>query len=148
MKFYFTLLVLTLSLNFLSHEAMAQVPQGLVFENARIFLPVKGGFTTAGYALIKNESGQEISLIIVETAPFKAVEAHETLEKEGKMIMQKVDQLVIKAKNRLELKPGGSHLMFFDSGREIKLDETLKVKFKANEKLFEVPFKIIARLPN
>jgi copper(I)-binding protein len=147
MKTFLLIAVFSAVFSFDPLPAKAKAPKDLIFKDARIFMPIKGGFTTAGYALIRNQSEKDIQLSIVETLPFKAVEAHETTEKDGKMSMFKVDYLLIKPKEQFELKPGASHLMFFDTAREIKLGETLMVKFSTEKNTFEIPFKVIPRLP-
>lgn len=118
----------------------------LEMTDARIFAPVKGSVATAGYAVVKNNSKKPVTLAIAAVAPFKAVEMHETLEKDGRMTMQKKDQFVVEAGHTLELKPGGNHIMLFEPSREVKEDETLSVEFLVDGKSEKFDFKVISRV--
>lgn len=113
--------------------------------DARIFAPIKGSNATAGYGKFTNETDKPVKFVIEKAEPFKAVELHETLEKDGRMAMQKVEEVSIPAHQSLELKPGGQHIMLFDAGREVKTNETLKVTFKVNGKSQSFDFKVIPR---
>lgn len=114
--------------------------------DAKIFAPLKGTPATAGYGVFENTTNKDIKLTIESAAPFKAVELHETTEKDGKMAMQKVDVLVVPAKGKLELKPGGHHIMLFEPNREVKNNETIKVVFKEDGKTTEYSFKVVPRV--
>ena len=117
----------------------------LQFEEAKIFAPMKGSNATAGYVAIKNKSSESIEISIVSVESFKKAETHETLEKDGRMTMQKVDSFKILANDKLELKPGGKHIMLFDPTGEIKLNTNLKVHFLVNKKPKVVNFKVVSR---
>ncbi len=129
-----------------STYAFAKDIEKIKFEETRIYTPIKGSIATAGYALIKNESAKDMELMITEASPFKAVETHQTIEKDGHMAMIKVDKYIIKAKSQLELKPGGDHIMLFEPSREIKDNETLNLKFSVNGIIMSIPFKTVPRL--
>ncbi|MES2856801.1 MAG: copper chaperone PCu(A)C [Bdellovibrionota bacterium] len=139
--------ILALCILSFTSSAFAKDASGLEIKDARIFVPMAGSTMTAGYALVKNTSDQEIKLSIKEVKPFKAVESHETIEKEGRMAMQKIELFVIKPKETLELKPGGNHIMLFDPSRALKAGETLTVTFTSNGKNLDVPFKVENRMP-
>lgn len=128
-----------------SFFAMATT-SGLTLTDARIFAPIKGSNTTAGYAKLLNSSDSAIKVSIVKVSPFKAVELHETVPVDGRMAMQKVEEYNIPAKGSLELKPGGHHLMLFDATRGLNLDETLKVTLKVNGKEQDFDFKVVPRM--
>lgn len=135
-----TFLILGVCLSF----EMAQAQ--LKFIDARIFAPLKGSSTTAGYVLIKNEGQKDVTLVLKSVEKFKASEAHETTEEAGKMMMKKVDSFLIPAGQELELKPGGRHLMLFDATSEILPGHTLTVSFLADGKPSDVKFKVIPRV--
>ena len=113
--------------------------------DAKIFAPMKGSNTTAGYGTIKNLSSNEVMVKVIEASPFKAVETHETKEKAGKMGMEKVASFKIPAKGILELKPGGNHIMLFDATREIKAGEELTIGFDVDGKRTNMKFKVESR---
>ena len=118
-----------LTLASLSYAKEKKIAEKLSFQDARIFVPSKGSVATAGYAVVKNNTEKEVSLIISKAEPFKAVETHMTVEKEGRMAMEKVDKFSVPAKGSLELKQGGNHIMLFEPSREIKVNEEIKVEF-------------------
>nr|BFD68344.1 copper chaperone PCu(A)C [Bdellovibrio sp. HAGR004] len=126
--------------------AAKETKNSLNIIEARIFAPLKGSSATAGYGTFTNTTGKEVAVTIEKVEPFKAVEMHETIEKEGRMAMQKVEKLTIPAKGSVDLKPGGNHIMLFDPIREVKADETLKVTFKVNGKSETYDFKVIPRV--
>ncbi len=125
--------------------AKSDSKSAIVFSDAKVYEPIKGTTVTAGYALIENGSSEDISLTILEAKPFKAVEMHETVEKDGRMAMNKIEKFVIKSKNKLELKPGGNHIMLFEPSRNVKAGETLNIKFLSNGKEVTQAFKVVLR---
>lgn len=134
------------AITLLSLQAQAKATETLTLSEGKIFVPVKGSPATAGYGTFTNNSDKEIKLVVTKAEPFKAVEAHQTLEKDGKMAMEKVDTWTIPAKGSLELKAGGNHIMLFDPKREVKVEETIKVRFKQDGKDKEFAFKVVPRV--
>ncbi len=135
--------ILLTALTFASLSAFAASP--IKIENARIFLPMKGSNATAGYGKITNSSGKEVTFGFSKAEGFKAVELHESLEKDGRMAMQKIDALPIPAKGSAELKPGGHHLMLFDAAGEMKAGSSVNVTILVDGKPSVVPFKLAPR---
>lgn len=138
---------LTLAFIFVGATGYAK-GRALTLSEGKIFAPLKGSPATAGYGIFVNNSNKDVTLSIQAAPPFKAVELHETSEKEGKMAMQKVDTLVVPAHGTLELKPGGHHIMLFEPNREVKNDEKVKVSFKQDGKTQEYSFKVVPRVEN
>jgi len=136
--------VLVISI-FASLSFAKDIGSAIEVTQAKIFAPMKGASVTAGYAVIKNISTQEVVLKVTKAEPFKAVETHETKEKAGKMAMEKVASFKIPALGSLELKPGGNHIMLFDATREVKAGETLVVRMEVDGKPVDVPFKVESR---
>ncbi len=127
--------------------AKSTVPE-ISAADARILIPMKGTTVTAGYATIKNDSSEEVSLVITRVKPFKAVELHETYEAAGKMGMRKIAKILVPAHQSFELKPGASHIMLFDPIKELKIGETVEVSFTANGKALTLKFRIVDRDEN
>ena len=65
----------------------------------------------AGYMKIHNLSNKDIKIKSATSLLFKKVEIHLTQMKNGMMNMVKQESLTIRAKNYIELKPGGLHMM-------------------------------------
>ncbi|MCK5724024.1 MAG: copper chaperone PCu(A)C, partial [Gammaproteobacteria bacterium] len=65
----------------------------------------------AGYMKINNLSNKDIKILSAKSDLFKRVEIHLTEMSDGMMRMIKQENLKIKAKGHIELKPGGLHMM-------------------------------------
>jgi len=144
---YFAAFMLTLPLLFtasLGHAAPAV--DTLEISQARIFAPIKGTNTTAGYATLKNNGTKAVVVTVVSADQFKQAEMHETKEVAGKMSMEKLEQLTLKPQEVFEFKPGGNHIMLFDALRPLKLDETLKVSFMVDGQKKSYDFKVVPRV--
>jgi copper(I)-binding protein len=147
MKYAFAILsFVTLAAFQTQVQAQAETKNSLVVSEARIFAPLKGTNATAGYGMLKNENAKDVTIIIGKVDGFKVTELHETTEKDGKMKMSKVDEVVIKAKQSFEMKPGGHHIMLFDATREIKEGDTLPVQILVNGKKESYDFKVVPRV--
>ncbi|WP_413557113.1 copper chaperone PCu(A)C [Bdellovibrio sp. HCB209] len=114
--------------------------------NARIFVPIKGTNTTAGFGTIKNTTKSEVSIKVVEAKPFKAVELHESSEKNGRMTMAKMETIKIAAGQSFELKPGGHHIMLFDAEKPVEEKQSIAIKLMVNNKEQTVNFPVVSRL--
>ena len=124
----------------------AQAANTLTLSEARIFAPIKGTNATAGYGVLKNDGSKPVSIVIGTVDGFKVTELHETSEKDGKMKMSKVENVVIKSKQSFEMKPGGHHIMLFEATREIKEGDTLPVQILVDGKKESYDFKVVPRV--
>lgn len=140
------ILFLSLVTSFAVAKEAKTVTPVIEVSDAKIFAPLKGTNATAGYGLVKNLTDKEVVLKISKAEPFKAVEAHETKEKSGKMTMEKVESFKISPQGSLELKQGGHHIMLFDASRELKVGEELTVQFSVNGKNVNTKFKVESRV--
>ncbi len=117
----------------------------LSFSQARLYVPLKGSTVTAGYVTVENDGDKAVALKVKALSPFKTVETHETIDKNGMASMQKIETFTVPAKGKLELKPGAHHIMLFDPSREIKTNEELKAQFSVDGLVEEVTFKVVSR---
>ena len=83
----------------------------LEFESARIknlppTVPVR-----AGYVTLYNPGASAVSIVAAESAAFASVEFHRSVMQDGMMRMEPVDAIEVPAGGRVELEPGGLHLM-------------------------------------
>jgi copper(I)-binding protein len=117
----------------------------LEISEARIFIPLKGSSATAAYAKLKNNSDQNLTLTLVNVEAFSASEIHESLVRDGKMSMKKIDQIIIAAHKSFEFSPGGHHIMLFDATQNILANQKLKVQFKINGKAQSFDFEALSR---
>ena len=74
----------------------------------------------AGYMKINNLSNKDIKINSVKSSMFERVEIHITKMKNGMMKMVKQENLNIKAKSFIELKPGGLHMMLIGKSKPVK----------------------------
>lgn len=81
----------------------------------------------AGYMLIKNNSSKDVKIISAKSPLFKRVEVHLSEMKNGMMSMTKQENLNIKAKNHIELKSGGLHMMLMGKLKPITKGENIPV---------------------
>jgi copper(I)-binding protein len=66
---------------------------------------------TAAYVTILNRGSAPDALVSATADAAKSVEVHETRNMAGMMMMEPVPRIVLPPKARVELKPGGYHLM-------------------------------------
>lgn len=84
--------------------------------------PVAGGYLT-----VTNDGDAPDRLLGVESTIAKRIEIHEMRNDAGVMRMRRItDGLPLPAHGRLELKPGGYHLMLIGPGRALVTGETFK----------------------
>ena len=121
MRFVFVLLCFFTSL---SSQAQVQVEKPW----ARATAP--GAKVAGGYMVIRN-SGAAADRLVSASSPASAkVEMHVSINDSGVMKMRQVAGYDVPAKGSIELKPGGSHLMFTDITRPFKEGEMVPVKLK------------------
>jgi periplasmic copper chaperone A len=92
----------------------------------------------AAYMVVENTGSAADNLLGGRSDVAKAVEVHETYEMApeptasdgmggGMMGMRRIDKLEIPAGGKVELKPGGYHIMLIDLTRELKAGETIEI---------------------
>jgi copper(I)-binding protein len=84
--------------------------------------PVMGG-----YMKIENETDKPISITRASCPEFETVEIHEMSMSGGMMKMREIEKLDIPAGGKVELKPGGYHLMLIKPKKLFKKGDTLTV---------------------
>jgi copper(I)-binding protein len=107
-----------------------------------------GDATTAGngalYVTISNHGSEADALLAASTDVATTVEFHATVEQDGKMIMRPLPKYDVPAGGRLEMKPGGYHIMLIGLKQDLKSGETLNVGLsfeKAGQMSVEAPVK-------
>ncbi|MBF0401593.1 MAG: copper chaperone PCu(A)C [Magnetococcales bacterium] len=76
--------------------------------------------TLAAYMTINNPSQQEQTIVAVSSSVFSKVGIHETVQQEGMSMMEARERLVIAPNSRLQLAPGGYHLMLVTPQKPLK----------------------------
>ena len=85
---------------------------------------------TAAFLTIRNDTAEADTLLSAAGDCAAAVELHVMKESDGKMTMQKVDRLVIPARGKLELLPGGTHIMLIGLTRPLSVEEPIKLTLR------------------
>ena len=84
--------------------------------------PVMGG-----YMKIENETSKPVSITRASCPDFETVEIHEMSMSGGMMKMREIEKLVVPANGKVELKPGGYHLMLIKPKQPFKKGDSLTV---------------------
>lgn len=78
-----------------------------------------GSAVSAGYFTLHNPTDEPLRVVAVESPAAGRVEIHEMRHEGGMMQMRKLEAgLEVAAGGRAQLKPGGTHLMFFEVAPE------------------------------
>jgi periplasmic copper chaperone A len=91
-----------------------------------------GAQVAVGYMEIRNHGAQPDRLVAVSTPVAKRVEMHVTQREGEVMRMRQVKHFEIPARERVALRPGGSHLMLVDITQPLKKGErfTMRLHFE------------------
>ena len=81
----------------------------------------------AGYFNITNNQSRSVTIERFSSGSFARIEIHRSIEKDGVMSMQPVHALTIEPKQRLQLAPGGYHLMMMNPVKNLHPGNTVKV---------------------
>jgi periplasmic copper chaperone A len=81
----------------------------------------------AGYLVIENRGREDRSLVGASSAAFGAVHIHETVEADGAMSMRPVESIAVPAGGRVELRPGGYHLMLMQKRNELEVGDEVAI---------------------
>lgn len=86
-----------------------------------------GSGNSAVYALLVNPGKAPDALVGAASDVAGTVEIHESYQHSGMMMMRQVGKIDIPAGNRVEMKPGGYHVMLLNLKRDLKAGETIGV---------------------
>ncbi len=76
---------------------------------------------SAAFGTVRNPTSRPIRIVGAVSSSSKVLQLHEVVAKDGSMVMQqRMRGFVIPAGGSLELKPGGSHVMFMSLTKPIK----------------------------
>ncbi len=107
--------------------AMPAIAGSLQLEDAwvRALPPVQRN--TAAYLVLHNRSDQPVSIRGGRSPVAGRVEVHRTREIDGYTRMEQLDVLILGPGERLELAPGGTHLMLLDLERMPEAGERVEL---------------------
>jgi copper(I)-binding protein len=89
-----------------------------------------GATIAAGYMVLRNPAGKADRLVSVTSPAAARVETHVHIHDGEVVRMREVKGYAIPANGRLELKPGGPHLMFVDIKQPFKDGEKIPARLR------------------
>jgi copper(I)-binding protein len=104
--------------------------------------PAAGMGNGAVYVTIENYGGTPDALLAAATDAAGSVELHETINEGGVMRMRPLPKFELSGGAKLEMKPGGHHIMLLGLKRDLKPGDTVKVTLtfeKAGRMTIEAP---------
>ena len=110
-------------------------------QNVWVRATAGAGKVTAAYGEIVNSGTTDDELVSVSTPKASMSHIHKTSETGGVMKMEAVHSLIIPANGRVELKPGGYHVMISNVTRPLKVGDTVELTFTFRN---QGPVKVIA----
>ena len=98
--------------------------------------------TGAAYVTIQNPSAEAEAIIAAGSDAADSVELHETIRDGEVMRMRQVPRFEIPAGGRLEMRPGGKHIMLINLRRDLKPGERVSITLtfgQGGQMALEVP---------
>lgn len=114
-------------------SVQAQDADASGFEAAWIRAVPPGSPVMAGYVTIRNRGNTEMLIDSAASDAFGAIEIHEMRNVNGVMRMRPLPELRIEPGLRVDLAPGGKHLMLFRPQRELTAGETVEIAFNMRD---------------
>jgi copper(I)-binding protein len=105
--------------------AEAQAP--LTASGAWVREPVPGRTVTAAFVVIENTGATDLQVVSAACDAAGTVELHEMVRSGDMMKMAPVKSIVVPAKGKVELKPGGLHMMLFELKKPLKDGDTVNL---------------------
>jgi hypothetical protein len=87
----------------------------------------------AGYMSLYNPDSREISILSLSSEKFASVQIHQTIEEDGIMRMEHVPVLVIAPGVRLNLEPGGFHLMMMQPQEPTEPGDRIEIRIEFDD---------------
>lgn len=143
-RFLFLILAAVLSLPVLAFGqaggAKLQVEGAWARRAAMMMKGDSGGGSGNGavYALLVNAGNAPDALVGVASDAAATAEIHETYRDMNMMMMRPVRKIDVPAGNKVEMKPGGYHIMLLNLKRDLKAGETISVTLQF-EKAGKIP---------
>ncbi len=149
-RYVIPILVLVLALTMMATLAACSGSQGPKIEIKDPWARPSPKMATSGaaYMIIENKGNEDDALIGVDGDVSDAIEIHEmTVDENNVMHMKPVEgqRLVIPAKGKVELKPGGYHIMLIGLKHQLQEGETIDLTLKF-EKSGEIKVQAPVRL--
>lgn len=103
----------------------------------------------SAYFHIENTGSEDDKLVMVTSSVSPRLEIHEHTMTDGVMKMGKVDGIVVPAGGSVDLKPGGYHIMIFDSIKKYATGEEIDLKLTFEKSgVIEKTVTVFSKSPN
>jgi periplasmic copper chaperone A len=106
---------------------VAQAP--ITVSGAWVREPVPNRPATAAYAVLENPGSTDVQIVSATADIAGTVELHEMVRSGDMMKMSPVKSITVPAKGKVELKPGGLHVMLFELKKPVKDGDTVTLSF-------------------
>ena len=111
---------------------------------ATIPLAPPNASVNAGYVKFTNTSDRDVEFHSFTSPVYDSVEMHVMEYKSGTAKMKQAKKILIPAKDSIELKPGGTHLMLIGPRRDVKAGEQiLMIAQDAHERRLMLKFNVV-----
>jgi copper(I)-binding protein len=104
-----------------------------VFEDAWVRAMPPGAKMTAAYGVLRNESDAAVTLDAFASASFRDVSLHRTEQVDGVARMREVESVTLQPGERLQLEPGGYHLMLMGPTAPLAIGATVPIEMAAED---------------
>lgn len=111
-------------------SASASASPNLVFTDAYVAAAPPGAAAMAAYMTIENQGDARRSITAISSGDFAEVQIHRSIVEKGIARMEPLAQLVVEAGSKLELKPGGIHLMLLEPAHDFEPGEIILLELK------------------
>lgn len=105
----------------------------LVFTDAYVGAVPPGAAAMAGYMNIENPGERERRIAGISSPDFAEVQMHRSSIENGVARMQQLEYLIIEPGSKLELKPGGMHLMLMEPVRDFEPGEIVLLEIREHD---------------
>jgi copper(I)-binding protein len=111
-------------------SAVAHAAPDLTFTGAYVAAAPPGAAAMAAYMTIGNAGDIPRRITAISSVDFAEVQIHRSILEQGIARMERMDSLAAEPGSRLELKPGGLHLMLLEPVRDFEPGETILLEFR------------------
>lgn len=120
-------LLIALLLNLSGAQGELQRVDGWIAE------PPPGSLILAGYLTLQNPGTESRSLVGISSPQFSRVEVHRTVIVDGLARMEALPRIDIPVGGRLNMQPGGAHLMLIDPVARLERGERVKLHLEFDD---------------
>ena len=105
----------------------------VVARDAWVRQPLEGRDVTAAFLVVENHGAAARAIVGASSAGADKLELHEMKLDNGMMRMSPVDRIEIPAGGRVELKPGGFHIMIFGLKKPLVPGTSMPITLKLDD---------------